>query len=509
MSKILYLLLLVLVLLAPLTLVGDAIEDSKKPLDSTSFIKAVTNADAIFFGRYVQGGRTKARINVTDVIVGTPKGDIILTGFQNEIIRTRYNMPKFKKNSFYLFFAKQKGKNYEVIPCGITVPMMGDKLTFSFITPYRTNFWQPISTKLVKVAISAIREKHEGMLSEETQLNITKMLDSFIKKGDKNSIKALLSIARYVALNFPEDMYTPLMEGNSSVACLAVRFSAQIQGEIFFNDVVLPKIKDFSPDGQVAAAYAAVDADSKAASVTLGKLLNTVADYQPPSSECFPEKSPPMNKAVFVTSVIEIDAPNAKQVLKTQLLSGDATWLSILLNIMSAYEGADLIELVLQANAQVEYSAKKLEFNNYFVRIKSPATAKILIKLFPKQDGISWKKIVLGIIGLYEYPETTPFLIKVLNADPREEVRTTAAIAIGQLNQKEGIKPLFEFIMREKSLLAQSIAVDSLAKINNKTVQDYLKKIIKLAPDPKIRESAANAIEDNLFILRYGRKKQR
>lgn len=508
MSKIRYFLLVVLILWAPLSLLSDEVENAKKTLKSASFIKAVNDADAIFIGRYLQGGRTKARINVTDAIVGTPKGDIIVTGFQNEIIRTRQNMPKFKRNASYLFFTRAKGKEFEVIPYGVTVPMMGDKLTFSFLTPYKTNFWQPVSTELVKIAVNAIREKSSGILSEETQERVTKMLETFIKKGDKSSIKALLAIARYAQLNFPDELYTPLMEGNSSVACLAVRFSALIQGEIYFNAKVLPKMAEMSQDSQVAAAYAARDADSKATSRVLGKLLNTANDYQPPSSECFPETNPPMNKAVFTTTVIEIDAPDAKHILQTQLRSGDAKWLATLLKIMAGYEGEDLVALVLDANSQEDYSAKKLEFRNYFAKIKSPETAKILTDAFAKNDNLVRRRIILNTLGTYEYPESVTFLIKVLNTAPREEVRTTAAIALGQLNQKAGIKPLFDFIMREKSLLAQSIAVDSLAKINNKSVQDYLKKIIKLSTTPKIRENAANAIEDNLFILRYGRKKK-
>jgi len=117
------------------------------------------------------------------------------------------------------------------------------------------------------------------------------------------------------------------------------------------------------------------------------------------------------------------------------------------------------------------------------------------------------KKIILTTIGKYQYAESLPFLIKTLNEDSKEEIRTTAAMSIGQLSQVGGAKPLYDFITKEKSILAKSIAIDSLAQIPDRSVQDFLKEIIKNEQDPKIRESAVNAMEDNLFILRYGKKK--
>ena len=80
-------------------------------------------------------------------------------------------------------------------------------------------------------------------------------------------------------------------------------------------------------------------------------------------------------------------------------------------------------------------------------------------------------------------------------------------MSIGQLGNAGGAKPLYDFVVREKSILAKSIGIQSLAKIGDKSVQDYLKKLVSEETDPKVREEAANAIEDNLFILRYGREK--
>ena len=94
-----------------------------------------------------------------------------------------------------------------------------------------------------------------------------------------------------------------------------------------------------------------------------------------------------------------------------------------------------------------------------------------------------------------------------MNEDSKEEIRTTAAMSIGQLGNAGGAKPLYDFIVREKSILAKSIGIQSIAKIGDKSVQEYLKKLVSEETDPKVREEAANAIEDNLFILRYGREK--
>ncbi len=509
MLKVRDVLLLVLFVWLPLAVAAeDDTTENLKPIDSTKFVEALNSADAIFIGRYLQGGHTKARIHVVDSIVGTAKDDVIVTGLQNEVLRNRQNMPKFKKNALYLYITSVKGNHYAILPYGITIPMMGNKLTFSFVTPYHTNFWQPIGTDLVKAAISAIREKKAGMLSNATMEKLNKFFTSSVKKGDKGAIKTLLAVARYLSLRLPEELYTPLTKGDDTVACIAVKLSALVMGELYFTNTILPEIQSLPQDSQVAAAYAAIDADSKESSRVFGKLLNTASTYQPASSECFPQKNPLSNRAMFVTAIIEVNAPDSHRILQTQLESGDAKWLSVILHIISEYEGADLIELVLAANAKEKYSERQLEFSNYFTRIKSPKTADILIKLFDKNDSLYWKKIILTTLGGYEYKESTPFLIKVMNTAPREEIRIAAAMALGQLNQEAGVKPLFDFIMREKSLLAKSIAIDALAKINHRSVQDYLKKIIKLSKAPKIREDAANALEDNLFILRYGRKKK-
>jgi len=94
-----------------------------------------------------------------------------------------------------------------------------------------------------------------------------------------------------------------------------------------------------------------------------------------------------------------------------------------------------------------------------------------------------------------------------MNEDSKEEIRTAAAMSIGELGNAGGAKPLYEFIKREKSVLTKSIGISSLAKINDRSVQDYLKALVKDEADPKVREDALNATQENQFILRYGREK--
>jgi HEAT repeat protein len=166
-----------------------------------------------------------------------------------------------------------------------------------------------------------------------------------------------------------------------------------------------------------------------------------------------------------------------------------------------------LVELVLKAATNERISERKLEFNNYFNKVKSKSVAETLISLFKKNENSYWKKTILSVVGTYQFPESLPFLIEVLNENPKEEIRITAAMSIGQLGRAEGAKPLYDFVVREKSILAKSIGIQSLAKIADKSVQEYLTKLASEETEPKVTEEARHAIEENLFILRYGREK--
>ena len=369
------------------------------------------------------------------------------------------------------------------------------------------NFWQPFDIRLFEIAVNAIREKSDKMLSDSTRNSFIELLNEYIKNKKIAELKNALVAAKMAGISLDFATYDQITEFGGTLECLAVKYSSQVMGEIYFNQNIIPKISDMSQDATTAFAIAAMNIASKPGSKKIEKILNNVETYSPPSSECFPYPEPPSNKEFFIRAVIEIDAPETLRILSMQIQSGGSDWLAIVLGIISDYEGADLTELVLKEATKERLSARKLEFSNYFDRIKSPATAKTLMKLFEKSSDLYWKKVILTTLGKYQYKETLPFMIKILKEDSLEEIRTSAAIAIGELNAVKGAKPLYEFVIREKSILAKSIAIDALAKIADRSVQDLLKQIIKNQENPKIRETAANAIEDNLFILRYGRKK--
>ena len=489
-------------------LFGQSVLDDKVQLKDADFIQSIVDADTIVLGRYIQGGKTKAKVVVEKAYVGDVSGDIEITGIDNEKIRLRYKRDAYKKGDGYIFILKKEAKSYKLLPNSITIPVTREgRVNFSFNTPHHINFWMPFDEKLLEVALKAVREHADKMQNESTQSSFFKLLDEYTSQKDNASLRESLAIAKLAQLTFDEDKYTAMIAGTDTLSCLAVKFSGEIMGEIYFNHNILPKAESFNADNQTAFGYAAMGIYSKQSVPVIGKMLNKISLYSPSSSECFPYQKPPSNKEVFVRALIEIDSPDTIRLLATQLDSGTAEWLAKVLAIISEYDGADLVELVLKAATSERVSERKLEFNNYFNKVKSKDVAETLVSLFNKNGDSYWKKTILSVVGTYQFPESLPFLIQVLNEDPKEEIRTTAAMSIGQLGNAGGAKPLYEFVGREKSILAKSIGIQSLAKIGDKSVQDYLKKLVSEEADPKVREEAANAIEDNLFILRYGREK--
>jgi len=251
-----------------------------------------------------------------------------------------------------------------------------------------------------------------------------------------------------------------------------------------------------------------MDADSKKAVTVIGKILQKTDNYTPPTSECFPSSTPENNKQSLIRAVIEIDSPESQKIISKELDTTNIDWLTDILNVMATYDGNDLIELALKSAAKSNSSRRIMVFVSYFDKIKSQEVAKGLISMFEKSDDDNWKKMIISTLGRYKIKNTLDFLIKKMNEEPKEEIRIAAAMAIGELNEAKGAKAIFQFIVRENSVLAKTIGVDAMAKIADKSVQGYLKQIVKDAKNAKVREEAANAIEDNLFILRYGRKKQ-
>lgn len=496
-----------LCLITPFFLKAEMTEDEKISLNKADFYKAVVNSDAIFIATYLQGGNTKAKVKLVRSIVGSVGDEEIITDLESEKIRKKFKLAPFKPGSQYVFFVKKEGGKLSMNPDGISIPVISNKVNFSFNSPYSYNFWQIYDADLFDTAIKAIREKEGGTPAQANQEKLQEFFKNYIKSKELNSLKELLAIAQYLQVKLDEENYLKLIAGNDSIGCLAVLFSNKIMGDIFFKKSILPKIKEFNQDLQIAIVKAAVDADAKEIVPILGGLLQSSESYAPASSECFPVEQPVTNKETFIRAIIEISTPDTNKIIEKELKTDDAQWLSTILHVLSEYEGEDLVTLVVKAAVNERSSEKKIEYGNYFERINTPDTAKILMGMFGKSEELFWKKIILSTLGKYRYPEVLPFIVKALEESPSEEVRSAAAIAIGQLNNKDGVKPLFNFVMREKSVLAKTLAIDAMAEIADQSVQEYLKKIITKEDNSKVREEAANAIEDNLFILRYGKKK--
>lgn len=485
----------------------DSILNEDMDLKNENFIKSIIEADNIFIGFFIQGGKTKARIRVENSFIGDAKEDVVINNIDNEKLRLKFKRGEFKKGEMYVFITKKDGEEYKLLEDSVSVPVVNNQANFSFNAPYMMNFWQPFDIRLFEVAAIGIREKADKISSDSTRNTFLGLVKEHLEKNNQNDLKVALTIAYLTGLSLDFETYNKMISASGTLGCLAVKYSAGIMGEIYFNQNILSKAETFGQDSQTAFALAAMEITSKQSAKVIGKILNNVSLYTPPSSECFPYTKPPTNKEFFVRAVIEIDSPETAKILSLQLESGDSEWLAAILNIISEYEGADLTQLVLAAATNERMSERKYEFSNYFDKIKSPNTTQILISLFDKNEDLYWKKIILSTLGKYQYKESLPFLIKVLNENSKEELRTSAAIAVGSLNQVGGAKPLYDFIVREKSILAKSIAIDALAQIGDRSVQNFLKEIIKNEQDPKVREAAVNAVEDNLFILRYGKKK--
>lgn len=475
--------------------------------DTAQFFQSILEADAVFIGEYLQGGQTKARIAKKKDIVGSTPADLVVTDIDNQKHWLKYRFA-YQPRTPYIFIVNKKGDAYMLHRDSVSIPVMSDRVNFSFSTPYYNNFWQLFNLELLETVILAVREKGAGEVQPATEEKLQGLFKKYLAEKEINSLKALIPAAAYLSVRLDETEYAKIVAQADMLGCISVRFSAQVMGDLFFKKQVLAKIRSLPPDAQIAATRSAAATDAKESVRELSELLKSVESYTPPSSECFPEEAPEPNKKVFLQAVIELDTPETSKIISRELATEDTAWLSTILATLADYEGADLVQLALRAAVNERSSERKLEYANYFDRVKSKEAAAVLISLFDKNENLFWKKLILSTIGKYGYEESLPFLVKVMQDSPNEEVRTTAAMAIGALDKKDGVLPLYEFIKREKSVLAKSIAVDAMAQIADKSVQTYLKKIITEEENKKIREQAANAIEDNLFILRYGRKKQ-
>lgn len=484
------------------SIVGESIK-----LKDNDFFSALADSDVIFVGKYLRGGRKKAKVEVKDVISGKISDSVVIEKIDEQKYHRKYRKPQYKSGEKYVFIVNKKGNKYELHEDSVSIPVMKNSVNFSFISPYFSNFWQIHDMELFKIAIKGIKEKKDGVLSTDIRNSIRETAKDYYEKKNFNSLEIIIHIAKMLSVQLDEEMYEKLVNRSDNTGCLSVKYSTNIMGDTFFREKILKKIDSFSSEKQAAAADSVLNAGLKDIIPELGKIIKKSESATLPRSSCFPHEEYKSNKAAIARAIIEVNADETSDILLHELNNADHEWAETLLEIMSDYVGEDLVEIGLKGAVEEKNSRKRMIYSEYFDRIKSPETAKTLMNLFEKNSDRDWRKLILSTLGKYEYKPSLKFMIDKLKNSMHEEVRATAAMSLGKLNSPEAIEPLYKFIMSEKSILSKSIGIDALAEIRDQKVQEYLKKIIKEAKKSKVREAAAQAIEDNIFILRYGRKK--
>lgn len=480
-------------------------------LDKNNFYKAISENDSILLATYIQGGRTKCKVKIKNDFTGNQSGTVIIKGLDNEKLRQKINLESLKQNRDYLFIVSKKDKSFLLDPNSVIIPVIKDKALFSLNTPYKPSFWHDLDMDFIKIFIAAVKEKSaDKIITTDTEIALQSIFEEKVDEKEFSTVRGILNLAALTSIRLNEEKYTAILNGNNLTACVALKYSTKIMGKEFFLTKIAPNLESYTGDSLIAATAAAIDSDSPKVEKQLEKLLQNVKTYNPSSSECFPEEKPLSNKAKMIQAIVEINSPDTRNILLKELSTDNSDWIEQVLLIMAQYEGEDLVDIVLTAASRdTVVSQQRIIFNSYFKKIKSKENVRFLEKKFESSYGIIQNKMILLIVGSYGYKDSLGFLIKILNENSKEEIRTSAAIALGSLKMEEAVEPLYTFITKEKSILAKSIAIDSMAKIPSDKVQTALKKIIKTETNQKIREDASKALENNLFILRYGESKQK
>jgi len=480
-----------------------------KDFDKNNFYKSIKNSDAIFVASFIKGGKTKIKVKLIRNIVGEMDKEFIIYNIDHLKYRQRFRPAPLRSGSKYVFFTKFKNGKLVPDPDSLIIPVLKKSVNFSIAAPYVQSFWQYLDSELFDTAVKSIREKFQNNLSESNITIIKNSLEKYSNNNDTTSLKALIDLAALVGVQLNQERYLSLIRDDSTLGCIAIKNSVKIFGKHFYDKHIHSILPDFEGDNQVAAIYATIDADNRKSVPLLAKILKMHEPHYPPSSECFPVNEPTSNREMLIRAIIEIDSKESKQILAKELDRSDYEWLKEILKILKEYEGDDLIEIALLSASKEQISQRKLEYLEYLTLIKSEVSSNALKNLFNKRDELYWKKIILSTLGKYKYEENLPFFIKALQEDPNQEIRISAAIAIGTLGAPDGSKPLYDFIVRERSILAKTVGIDSIAAIKSNKVVPYLKEIVKKSENKKIREEATTAIEENLFLLRYGHKREK
>jgi hypothetical protein len=158
-------------------------DNTKFNLKSEDFIKGIKDSDTIFIGKYLRGGRKLAKITVVENLAGSANGDVVLNSMDSLKIASKYKLEPLKASNIYIFFATTKGSKLFLNPNSIILPIVANKVNFSFNTPYLMNFWSLFDINLIKIAITGIKEKMPEMFLQKQLQNLQNFLPiMFLKK---------------------------------------------------------------------------------------------------------------------------------------------------------------------------------------------------------------------------------------------------------------------------------------------------------------------------------------
>ena len=125
MLFIIFSLIFLLDISAQESVAGDELE-----LKNENFIKSIVEADNIFMGFFIQGGKTKARIRVENSFVGDAKEDVVVNNIDNEKLRLKVKRDEFKKGEMYIFITKKDGSEFKLLEDSITIPVANNQANF-------------------------------------------------------------------------------------------------------------------------------------------------------------------------------------------------------------------------------------------------------------------------------------------------------------------------------------------------------------------------------------------
>jgi hypothetical protein len=162
-----------------------ALLDDKITLHNEDFIKALVEADNIVLGRYLQGGKTKARVRVENTFIGDAKDEIIVNNLDNEKYGSDLKEMNTKKGISIFSFSKNRAVNMNFLNTAFPFLFQITSQIFHSTLHILINFWQPFDIRLFEVAATAIREKEDKMLSDKTRESFVELSQGICRKEQR------------------------------------------------------------------------------------------------------------------------------------------------------------------------------------------------------------------------------------------------------------------------------------------------------------------------------------